>query len=129
MSTEERPKPFLAGGNPELDVSRSAREREWRELVSANKCFETEIETLKPNWCVWGNDFHGGRKVLFWIRRSERDEWVARKIAKYLNNSNSAAGAVVEMTAYSENYKGNPAYQNNPPQTNDLNDGPHVWHG
>ena len=49
---------------------------------------------------MWGDDFKGGKTVIWWIRPSERDGWVARKIANYLTKEHRNASA--EMTEYNK---------------------------
>ncbi len=108
---EEKPKLTLIASNSKSEATAIERAHEHEQLVYAHMC---GIDA-KPEWCVWGNNGKGGKEVLFWIRPSEEDEWVARKIAKYINDHNTVAAASVEMTEWNPDLSGNPVYQHTLP--------------
>ncbi len=75
-----------------------------------------------PRWCVYGNDHHGNRGVLHWIRPLRKgenagegdnlvssEEFIARTMAKLITAMGGSARA--EMTEWNGKLKGAPAYQ------------------
>ncbi|HEY9585110.1 MAG TPA: hypothetical protein VJJ02_00765 [Candidatus Paceibacterota bacterium] len=104
MPNEEKPKLTLVSASGESEQPEMVRALEYEELVYNEVC---EVEQ-KPRWCIWGNDGKGGKKVLFWIRPSEKDEWTARRIAKYLKDHGDDTS--VQMTEWNPELKGPPIY-------------------
>ncbi|MDO8516207.1 MAG: hypothetical protein Q7S28_03085 [bacterium] len=60
----------------------------------------------EPQWCVYGEGLDGGRGVLFWIKPSDEEEFIARKIAKLV--SKLGGNAEAHMTEWNPNLKGKP---------------------
>lgn len=90
--------------NSGLEATKVNRAEEYEQLVYTHQCGPAE----KPEWCVWGRDPLGWHGVIFYIRPSEKDEWAARRIAKYLNDNGRKAS--VEMTEWNPNLRGDPIY-------------------
>ena len=97
-NSTEKSKLTLVGGNRNIDESERARGLECEELLFTHVCRKSD--TPHPQWCISTEATNGGREVRYWIRSEEGDEWVARRIAKYLNDS--GAKARVEMTEWNE---------------------------
>lgn len=81
------------------EYSYEQKERELNELIEKYACGMDE----KPRWYVYGKNYDGGFGILFWIRRGEEDEFIARRFASVINRLGGNAQALMYERTSSEN--------------------------
>lgn len=82
----------------------------FKEYVALTREYACGID-VKPRWCVWGKNFDEGKGVLFWIKPSPEDEFVARRLSKLITELGGHAQA--EKTEWNETSNSEPIYRNN----------------
>lgn len=63
---------------------------------------------LKPEWCIYGENARGDRGVLMWVKPSESQEFIARKMAQLVTMLGGSAKA--SMTEWNPDIKGTAVY-------------------
>lgn len=96
---------MVEGGNQGSEKHVHKIEHELQRLTYTHGCEPHE----KPRWCVYGKNRFGRIEVQHWIRPTDEDEFMARRIAKLENDLGGDMKA--HMTEWNPRLKGEPMYR------------------